>query len=72
MKDTQYIAEEELVERAVSILLKELGPLETNRFINLPKEKRMDSIKRHREWQKTLDKDVFLDEIFGQSSSIKP
>jgi len=25
----------------------------------------MESVKRHREWQKTLDKDVFFDEVFA-------
>ncbi len=65
MKQTQYITEEELVEKAVTILLKELGPLETSRFINLPKRKRLESVRQHQEWQKTLDKTAFLDDIFS-------
>lgn len=56
--------EEELVEKAISVLLKELGPVETSRFINLPKKIRMESVRRHREWQKTLDKKKFFSEIF--------
>jgi hypothetical protein len=44
--------------------MKGLGPLETLRFLNLPRESRVDSVKRHREWQKHLDKKQFLDDVF--------
>ncbi|NIA30989.1 MAG: hypothetical protein GWP06_13880 [Actinobacteria bacterium] len=64
MNKEQYITEEELVEKATLVLLKELGPLETSRFINLPKKLRVESVKRHQKWQKTIDKNKFLDEIF--------
>jgi hypothetical protein len=39
---------------------KELGPVDTVRFVIMPKKKQMDSVIRHREWQSTLSKDVFL------------
>ena len=61
----KYITEEELVTKAISVLLKELGPVETGRFMTLPQKKRIESVKRHREWQKTLDKDEFFRIIFG-------
>jgi hypothetical protein len=48
----------------MKILMKELGPVETARFLNIPREKRLESVKRHREWQKSLSKDDFLKEIF--------
>jgi len=64
MNKEQYITEEELIEKATLVLLKELGPLETSRFINLPKKVRMESVQRHQEWQKTIDKENFFDEIF--------
>jgi hypothetical protein len=57
--------EEAVIEKAVKVLMKELGPVETIRFINLPKRKRLESVRRHREWQKTLIKDSFFNEIFG-------
>ncbi len=57
--------EEKIISKAMSALYKELGPVETIRFLTLPKSKRMESVKRHREWQKTLDKDVFSDEVFA-------
>ena len=56
--------EEEVLEKGMKILMKELGPVETARFLNIPREKRIESVKRHREWQKSLSKDDFLKEIF--------
>ena len=60
-----YLSEKDLIERAVNILTKELGPTETARFINLPREKRVESVKRHRQWQNRLDREMFFKEIFG-------
>ena len=65
MRSVKYMDEEAVIEKAVKVLMKELGPVETIRFINLPKRKRLESVKRHREWQKTLNKDGFFTEIFG-------
>lgn len=65
MKAEKYLSEEELIRKAVGVLIQELGPVETSRFINLPRPRRVESVKRHRQWQKNLDKDKFLDEIFG-------
>jgi len=64
-KSQKYMDEEAVIEKAVKVLMKELGPVETIRFINLPKRKRLESVRRHREWQKTLNKDGFFNEIFG-------
>lgn len=57
--------EEDVIRKAIEVLLKELGPMETIRFINMPKKKRIESVKRHREWQKQLDKEKFLNEVFS-------
>jgi len=65
MKTEKYLNEEELIRKAIEVLLQELGPVETARFVNLPRPKRIESVKRHRQWQKTLDKDRFIKEIFG-------
>ena len=65
MRSIKYMDEEAVIEKAVKVLMKELGPVETIRFINLPKRKRLESVKRHQEWQKTLNKDGFFTEIFG-------
>ena len=57
--------EETVIKRAVEALIKELGPVEAMRFINMPKKKRVESVKRHREWQKTLDKTQFYNGVFS-------
>ena len=64
MKNLKYLKEEDNIKKGIDILMKELGPVETARFLNTPKEKRIESVKRHREWQKTLNKDEFFKDIF--------
>jgi len=65
MRSVKYMEEEVVIKKAMEVLIKALGPVEAIRFINMPKEKRVESVKRHREWQKLLDKDRFFKEIFG-------
>ena len=65
MKLEKYMDEEILVKKSLNILIENLGPIETIRFLNIPKEKRIDSVKRHREWQKMLDKEEFFKEVFN-------
>lgn len=65
MTTLKYIDEDILIKKTVELLIEKLGPVETIRFTNLLKGKRMDSVKRHREWQKMLDKTRFFDEVFS-------
>ena len=65
MRAIKYMDEDTVIKRAVEVLIKELGPVEALRFINMPKKKRVESVKRHREWQKTLDKTQFYNEVFS-------
>ena len=65
MKTEKYLNEEDLIRKAIVALIQELGPVETARFVNLPLPKRMESVKRHRRWQKELDKEKFMKEVFG-------
>lgn len=65
MKTVKYMDEDVVIKRAVNALIKELGPVETLRFINMPKRKRVESVKRHRDWQKMLNKTQFLNEVFA-------
>ena len=53
-----------MLKKGVELLIKGLGPLEAVRFMNLSKERKIDSVKRHRAWQKTLNKDQFFKEVF--------
>lgn len=65
MKAAKYLDEEVMVKKAVKVLFSELGPIEANRFISMPRKKRIESVRRHREWQKNLSKDVFFKEVFN-------
>ena len=66
MRAIKYMNEEVVIKKGMEALIKELGPVEAIRFINLPKKKRLESVRRHRGWQKLLDKDRFFDDIFGR------
>jgi hypothetical protein len=65
MKQSQFLSEEALVQRAIELLLEALGPVETTRVLSLPAKQRTESVKRHREWQSQLEKERFLTEVFG-------
>jgi len=64
MKQGQFISEEKLLNQIIHILMEKLGHVETNRFLSLPAQKRIESVKRHRIWQSKLDKDKFFNDIF--------
>jgi len=66
MKTVKYMDEDVVIRKAINALIKELGPVETLRFINMPKKKRVESVKRHRDWQKMLNKTQFLNEVFDR------
>ena len=66
MKNTVLMGEDELIEKAVGILMRGLGPVETSRFLALPPGKRSESVRRHRAWQAELDKDKFFDVAFAE------
>lgn len=68
MKAKVFSDEEALITKAIAVLIKELGPVETSRFLTLPKSKRMDSVKRHRAWQTQLQQKEFFDDIFRPAS----
>ena len=67
MKAERYMDEDTLIRKSIKVLIDTLGPIETMRFLNLPRKKRIESVKRHREWQKMLDKDKFFNEVFGNT-----
>jgi hypothetical protein len=41
-----------------------LGPVETARFLNLPRQRDSDYVEWHRRWQAGLDPQRFFDEVF--------
>jgi hypothetical protein len=60
-----YLTEDELIKQALQALMDALGPLETMRFLTLPRAQRLESVKRHRQWQATLDQEQFFEQVFG-------
>lgn len=68
MKARIFTDEKQLITKAVDVLVKELGPVEASRFLALPKKKRMESVKRHRQWQAELQHTEFFDRVFGSRS----
>jgi hypothetical protein len=67
MNTTNYLSEEELIERALAALLEALGPVETMRFLTLPRPHRLESVERHRRWQASLNQEQFFDQLFGST-----
>lgn len=64
MKAHTYLKEEEMIQQAVDTLVDSLGPIETARFLTLPRRHVLDSVTRHRRWQESLDKERFFDQVF--------
>jgi hypothetical protein len=60
------INDKELMEKGAKILFKELGYTDAIRFLSIPRDIREESVKRHRKWQKGVDKDVFFDQAFEE------
>jgi len=65
MKLTKKLPDNDLMKKGIKILFRELGNVDAVRFLSIPREKRVESVKRHRNWQQTLDKNTFFDEIFA-------
>jgi hypothetical protein len=64
MKPSEYINEEELFNKAIRLLTEKFGPLETSRFLSITGKKRIESVKRHRQWQSNLDKENIFKAVF--------
>lgn len=64
MTMTKNINDKELMEKGTKALFKELGYTDAIRFLSIPRDIREESVKRHRKWQKGLDKELFFDQVF--------
>jgi hypothetical protein len=65
MNAPTYLPEETMIRRAVEALMTALGPVETARFLSLPRERYRDYVMWHRQWQAELDAKRFFDDVFG-------
>ena len=72
MKTSRLMKEETLIDEAIGVLMKKLGPVETSRFLAIPRPKRTESVRRHRRWQARLDKDTFFDGVFKKGTDKPP
>jgi hypothetical protein len=68
MKKSQMLNEEKLIKEGVQVLMDNLGPVETNRFLTLPVTRKVESVRRHRQWQAKLGKKAFFNKVFGPNS----
>jgi hypothetical protein len=60
--------EEQLINQAIEVLIDKLGLPETIRFLACTSESKQDSVKKHRQWQAKLNKNVFFNEVFNSST----
>lgn len=67
MKLTRTVPDNDLIKKGIEILFRELGKVDAIRFLSMSRGKRIESVKRHRNWQQGLEKDLFFDEIFGDN-----
>ena len=66
MTTQSYLPEESVIQRAIKALMNELGPVETARFLSMPRYRYPDYVQWRRQWQETLDEKQFLDQVFGE------
>ena len=71
MSTHNYLPEETMIQRGLEALMTALGPVETARFLSLPRQRHQNYVNWHREWQKTLDPETFFDEVFGTDASAR-
>ena len=65
MKAQVYLPEDKMIRRGLEALMAALGPVETVRFLTLPRRRRLESVRRHRQWQARLGQEWFFDQVFG-------
>jgi hypothetical protein len=72
MNKHTYLQEDEMIQRAIDALMGTLGPIETARFLNLPRQRKLDSVMRHRLWQDGLEPATLFDQVFGPPPPTAP
>ena len=56
----------DLIEKAIKILDDKFGHINTMRFISLAINKRVDSVSRHRNYEKQLNKEDYFQCVFPE------
>ena len=70
MSTQTYLPEETLIKRGLEALMTALGPVETARFLNLPRQRYSNYVEWHRQRQAGLDPQRFFDEVFGPGADV--
>lgn len=65
-----FLSEDTLIRRAVQTLMTALGPIETARFLTLPRDRVSDYMTWRRQWQAELNPQQFFDEVFGAAKPV--
>jgi hypothetical protein len=65
-----YLPEETMIKRGLEALMMALGPVETARFLGLPRQRYGNYVEWHRQWQAGLDPQRFFDEVFGRVGGV--
>ena len=65
MSTQMYLPEETMIKKGIEALMRALGPVETARFLALPRYRYADYVEWHHQWQETLDPTQFLEQVFG-------
>ena len=66
MKTAIFLSDEDLINKAAKILIDKLGEVEASRFFTMSQSQREESVKRHQQWQKKLNKDMFFSQVFPE------
>lgn len=64
-KTRRVYPKDKMIRRGLEALMAALGPVEAIRFLTLPRQRRLESVRRHRQWQASLDQERFFDQVFG-------
>ena len=71
MSTQTHLPEETMVRRGLEALMTALGPVETARFLSLPRSRFPDYVEWHRQWQADLSPQPFFDEVFGPARVVE-
>ncbi|OQW91241.1 MAG: hypothetical protein BWK78_05180 [Thiotrichaceae bacterium IS1] len=66
-----FLAEHELIEKALQTLTQALGPLETMRFLQLKQQRPLEAVEYHRQWQDTLDEDTLFEQLAKETEQLR-
>lgn len=66
-----FLAEPELIEKALQTLTLALGPLETLRFLQLKRQRQFDAVEYHRQWQDTLDEYILFEQLAKETENMQ-